>query len=146
MSTKGTSLAKTTKEKIALKKRKYSKSDLIKLSIEYLDKILNSDKDPKPLPSLTGLALHLNISKNTLNKYIDIHDEFSQYVDYILTYQEENLIQRASSDSINTGFVQFMLKSQYGYSDKPQSLTQNNYLNIQPEVVKEALKLMDKND
>jgi hypothetical protein len=42
----------------------------------------------------------------------------------------------------------FLLKSMHGYNDKTPlyEATQNNYMNISPEVMADALKLMRENE
>lgn len=138
MSTKGKSLSLQTKNKIALNKRKYTEKALTNKTLEYLDQVKTTDK----LPTLSGLALYLNITSATLNNYRTMYEEFALLTDYVLTFQEEELIQRSLTDSQVANFSKFLLKSKHKYQENAQSLTQNNYLNIAPEVLKEALQLM----
>jgi hypothetical protein len=142
MSTSGKNLTSETKTRISLAKKKFNQKDLIKATIDYLSQFDNDNNSDK-LPTLSGLCLHLKITKNTLKNYTLSYSEFSDFIDLLLTFQEEKLIQRASSNKINVGFAQFLLKAKHNYIDNPQNLTQNNYTNISPEVLTEALKLMN---
>jgi hypothetical protein len=143
MSSAGNKLTQATKNKISLAKRKYSEPDLIKATTEYLSQFSDPQKPTKNLPTLSGLCMHLNITPATLNSYTTTFENFAQTIDLLLNYQEENLIQRASNDQINVGFAQFLLKAKHRYIDSPQNLTQNNYTNISPGVLAEALKMMN---
>lgn len=141
MSTSGTKLTQQTKNKISLVKRKFSEPALIKETQHYFESL---KKDQ--LPTLSGLAIYLKITPATLKNYALTYSNFNELLEVLINAQEENLIQKALNNKINVGFAQFLLKAKHNYIDSPQNLTQNNYTNISPEVLKEALSLMSKKE
>jgi hypothetical protein len=65
---------------------------------------------------------------------------------FIAMMQEEYCITRGITQQANPIFSMFLLKSKHNYKDSPQALTQNNYMNISPDVLKDALSLMQSKD
>jgi UDP-N-acetylenolpyruvoylglucosamine reductase len=135
MSTKGKTLSQTAKTNISLAKSSHTAKSLSEVAMQYLNTLEN---DPKRLPTLSGYALAAGIGSRALQNYRMKFEEVDHICEYIETLQEEHALTTISPLS------QFLLKSKHGYRDQPQQLTQNNYSNISPEVLVEALKLMQK--
>lgn len=143
MSTKGKTQTKETREKIALSQTKLKGEALkqaINKGIEYIEQL---KQDEKQLPTLQGLALSMGINYTYLLELYATKPELTEIINHIKLLQEQFLLTRGVSSKSNPVFSIFLLKAKHNYQDKPQQLTQNNYLNISPDVLKDALKLMD---
>lgn len=141
MSTKGTSLSPITREKIALSKTKHTKSHLINKGIEYINTFLDENEPKSAPPSIVGYCLHAGISRSRLYELQATIPELSDTIEYIEMLQEAYALNQGFNGK-SPIFAMFLLKSKQNYHDSPQALTQNNYLNISPELLSDALQLM----
>lgn len=139
MSTKGTQLSTATRQNISLAKRKVKISDLIESANSYLASL--QDK-PDAVPSIASFCLHARISRPYLYELAQTKPEVSDIVDYIGLLQEQFALNKGFNSKAQN-FAQFLLKAGHKYSDNQANLTQNNYMNISPDVLKDALKLMN---
>jgi len=140
MSTKGATLTPTTRQNISLSKTKYNKADLIKSGYIYLDRL---QADPKQLPTISGLCLECGISREQLDHARINHPEVNALVNHIGQLQEEYALTRGMTNKANPVFAMFLLKSKHGFIDQPQQLNQTNNFNISPELLKDAIELMN---
>lgn len=142
MSTKGTQLQPTTREKIALSKQKYTKVYLIKSGERYINSILNPPEGQIVIPSIVGFCLDAGISRSRLYELVAQWSEVADIVEYIEMLQEHFAIGEGFKGKASI-FSMFLLKSKHNYHDQPQQLTQNNYMNISPDLLADALKIMN---
>lgn len=132
----------TTREKISLSKTKFTKMYLIDKGAEYIDKILNADPTTRPVPSIVGFCLDAGISRSRLYELSAQWTEVADILEYISMMQEELAIRGGMTNKTNPIFSMFLLKSKHAYLDQPQNLVQNNTFNVSPELLSDALKLM----
>lgn len=107
---------------------------------EYTEKCLSD----KVFPTIEGCASHLGIGTRTLYDWQIEHDEFLQTMDQLRDVQRQLLITNGLTGGYNTRFSMFLLRSLHGVSENEPlvSATQNNYLNISPDLLADALELM----
>lgn len=139
MSTKGKQLSTKTREKISLAKTRITKSALITAGQNYLDRLANN---PKELPTLTGFCLEANISRSHLAELAHKYSEVMDIIEKLEQMQEQYCLTNGITNKANPIFSMFILKSKHNFKDQPQKLEQNNYLNVSPELLADALKLM----
>ena len=144
MSTKGTQLATTTRDRISLSKTKHTKAHLIETGIAYIDKILNPPEGQIVIPSIVGYCLDAGISRSRLYELMPQWAEVADTVEYIQMLQEQFAINEGFKGRASI-FSMFLLKCKHEYKDSPQNLTQNNYMNISPDILADALQIMNKN-
>jgi hypothetical protein len=143
MSTKGTELTTTTREKIALSKTKHTKANLIESGERYINSVLNPPEGKIIIPSIVGFCLDAGISRSRLYELVAQWSEVADIVEYIEMLQEHFAIGEGFKGKASI-FSMFLLKSKHQYHDQPQQLTQNNYMNISPDLLADALAIMNK--
>lgn len=137
----------TTRQKISLSKTKFTKDYLIDRSTEYIESITLADPQAKVIPSIVGLCLHIGISRSRLYELSHTFQEVADILEYVSMLQEKTAIDGGITQRLNPIFSMFLLKSKHGYQDSPQSLTQiNTNLNISPDLLADALKIMGKSE
>lgn len=141
MSTSGLKHSPATIAKISLAKTKLDPKSLDKTLQSYLDELSDN---PELCPSLAGLAKRYGMTTATITNNSHI-PQVAQIIETIQTLQEDYLITNGITGKASPAFAQFLLKSKHHYSDDKPSLTQNNFMNISPEVLSDALKLMETN-
>ncbi len=139
MSTKGKQLSTKTREKISLAKTRITKSALITAGQNYFERLASN---PKELPTLTGFCLEANISRSHLSELAHKYSEVMDIVEKLEQMQEQYCLTNGITNKANPIFSMFILKSKHNFKDQPQKLEQNNYLNVSPELLADALKLM----
>ena len=143
MSTKGLTQTPETRAKISLSKTKYTEAGLTRGAMAYLDSILDkTDGHLVAIPSIVSLCLFVPISRSRLYELLPTMPEVADIVEYVEMLQEQYAIS-AGFTTKNSIFAMFMLKSKHNYHDSPQQLTQNNYMNISPDLLADALKIMN---
>lgn len=121
---------------------KYSPS-MPKNVINYINFCLKSDK----FPTIEGLAIKLGVGTRTLYDWEGEYMDFSQTMEAVRTTQRSLLIQNGLTGKYSTSFAAFLLKALHGFSDgKVVEATQNNYMNVSPELMADALRLMKEKD
>lgn len=144
MSTKGIKQTEKTKLKISLAKTEKTLEQFIEAWERYEKKLQDNDK---LLPTIGGFCLEAGISQQNILDYTTKYSEVHEIINYITELQQEFLLTNGITQKINPIFSMFLLKSKHNFRDQPQQLTQNNYMNIAPEVLADALKLTaEKND
>jgi hypothetical protein len=76
-------------------------------------------KEEKRPPTITGLALHLGTTRETLREYKE-RPEFVDSIKYALSYCESWLEENALMNKSNPTFTSFVLKNNYGWVDKKE--------------------------
>ncbi|MFC1649332.1 terminase small subunit [Patescibacteria group bacterium] len=99
-------------------------------------------------PTIEGLALYLGVGTRTIYTWEKGYSDFLQTTEYLRDNQKHLLITNGLDNKYNTRFASFLLKSIHGYSDTRPELvaTQNNYLNVSPDLLADAMKLIDEKD
>lgn len=122
---------------------KYS-SRLPKCVNTYIKDCLKNDD----FPTIEGLAMNLGVVSKTIYTWEKEHEDFLHTTQALRDTQRDLLIKNSLNGKYSTSFAIFLLKSMHGFSDsKPlYEAVQNNYMNISPEVMADALKLMHEND
>lgn len=103
----------------------------------------NCLKDSK-FPTIEGLAHHLGIGTRTIYDWREQHKDFSQTIETLLDAQKQLLITNGLTGNYNARFAMFLLKANHGMTEKETIVdaTQNNYMNISPDLLADALKIM----
>lgn len=105
----------------------------------YTNKCLEKDE----FPTIEGLAINLGVGTRTIYDWEKLHEDFLQTTERLRDAQRRLLISNGLNNKYNSRFAEFLLKAIHGVSDSKAVLkaTQNNYLNISPELLADALKL-----
>lgn len=74
------------------------------------------------IPTIEGLCLKLDISKDTLYEWIKIHPEFSDDIDKVQKLQAERLIQNGLNGNYNPTIAKVLL-TKHGYREGMDSTT-----------------------
>jgi len=72
-----------------------------------------------PIPMAAGLARVLKVARSSLYVWAEKHEEFSDTLERINTYQEVDLICGGLRGELNPTITKMMLAG-FGYSDKPK--------------------------
>lgn len=82
---------------------------------------LNHDE----LPTMAGLALHLGVSKDTLNEWEKVHSEFSVALKRVMLKQEVKLINDGiyGGKEVNATIVKLLLQNNHGMREKQDVTT-----------------------
>lgn len=107
----------------------------------YTDKCLK-DGD---FPTIEGLALILGVSARSLYGWETTYPDFFQTMETLRDAQKHMLQAGGLTGKYNARMATFLLKASHGLTDAspPIQATQNNYMQISPEVLAEALKMME---
>ena len=99
-------------------------------------------------PTIEGLASSLELGTRTLYDWEKTHADFSQAMDKLRDAQKQLLITNGLTGGYNTRFSMFLLKANHGMTEKEPLVdaTQNNYMNISPDLLADALRLMESQD
>ena len=142
MSTKGKQLTTTTRYKISLSKTKDRTETLEKLR-GYIS-LLNDPKEKTLIPSIVSASLYAGISKKALLAWeltTAENSEVREILDFIRDIEEKYLRENGLLGLTDSKLTGLLLKADHGLIEKPQQLTQNNYLNISPDLLAEAIEL-----
>jgi hypothetical protein len=99
-------------------------------------------------PTIEGLAISLGVGTRTLYDWEGEYPDFSQTLNKLRDIQKQLLITNGITGAYNTRFSIFLLKASHGMTEKEPLITstQNNNMNISPDLLAEALKLMQGED
>lgn len=80
------------------------------------------------LPSVEGLALHINVNRDTLYEWGNTYSEFSDTIKKIATKQKKQLMDDGmyGGKEVNAAMAIFLLKVNHGMNEVPTTLIQNN--------------------
>ena len=114
-------------------------------TIHYVQDYISRCYEGNKLPTVEGLAIDLGVGTRTLYDWQDAHIDFSQTMDTLRDTQKYLLIKNGLNSTYSSQFSMFLLKAIHGLSDKKPEYqaSQNNYMNVSPDVVAEALKIME---
>jgi hypothetical protein len=107
--------------------------EVITKSLQYLKECIDSfggDIKTVNLPSIEGLAIYLDINRDTIYKWEQDPDkkEFSDIVETIRAEQAKRLVNNGLSGNYNPTIAKLLLHK-HGYSDK-QEVEQSGTLNV----------------
>lgn len=143
MSSKGTTKSIATRQKISKTMTKYTKVYLRSKAREYIDHL---NEHPEELPTLSGFCMFSGLHKGNLTEKRIEDPELNELLSQIETAQEHYCLVNGITNAVSPGFAQFILKTKHDYKDQPTHLTQNNTMNISPDLLADALKLMSSKD
>lgn len=116
---------------------KHKPADLIIIANSYLETIT---KNPAKLPSITEYRQLADIGADKLLDLRATNTELNEILNKVEDAQELYLLARGDQTK-NPTFQIFLLKTKHKYNDANPNLTQNNYLNVSPDILSAALKL-----
>lgn len=93
---------------------------------DYISRCQDSLKDNRltvNLPSIEGLAFHLEVSRSTVYLWQKEHPEFSDILEVLLQKQAQALLNNGLSGSYNSTIAKLIL-TKHGYTDR-QEIDQN---------------------
>lgn len=100
--------------------------DLIYPKIE--EYISSCGRENTSLPTVEGLAIHLDVATSTLFLWAEQHPEFSEAIKRILEKQKQQLMDDGmyGGKEVNSTMAIFLLKVNHGMKEDPQILQQFN--------------------
>jgi hypothetical protein len=123
---------------------KYSITGTPNRAKKYTQKAL----DDGNFPTIEGLSLELGVSSRTLYGWQDQYPEFFQTMETLRDAQKHMLTSGGLTGKYNARMAVFLLKASHGLTDTapPINATQINNMNISPEVLADALKLLEERE
>lgn len=99
-------------------------------------------------PTIEHLASELGLGTRTLYAWEKEYPDFQQTMDMLRDAQRHLLISGGLTNKYNSRFASFLLKANHGMQDRqpPINATQNNYMNISPELMADAIRLTREKD
>lgn len=96
-------------------------------------------------PTIEGFSAHLGVGTRTLYDWQAEYPDFSQTMDELRDTQKHLLISKGLTGGYNTRFAMFLLKANHGMTEKDPliSATQNSFMGISPDLLADALELME---
>lgn len=79
------------------------------------------------LPQIAGLALRLDVSRDTLYEWAKVHPEFSDILSKVMTSQEWTLINKSLEGEYNSSITKLLL-TKHGYRDSQDVTTDGKAL------------------
>jgi hypothetical protein len=94
-------------------------------------------------PTIEQLAVVLGVSVRTLYGWEAEHEEFLQTMEALRDSQRHLLLTNGLTGKYNSRFAIFLLKASHKMRENEPVVENNtNYMNINPDVLADALKLM----
>jgi len=87
--------------------------------IAFSNDVEKGDKVTVRLPTIEGLALHLEISRSTLYLWQKEHEEFSDIIETLLQKQAQTLVNNGLQGTYNPTIAKVLL-TKHGYTDKQE--------------------------
>lgn len=91
--------------------------------------IKSCSKEQTELPTIEGLALHLNITKETLYQWTKKYEDLSDAIKRILMKQKTQLMNDGmyGGKEVNATMAIFLLKVNHGLNELPNTAIQINF-------------------
>lgn len=114
---------------------------LIEHARDYTKKCIESDK----LPTIEGFATEIDVGVRTVYDWELVHKDFSHTMDRLRDAQRQLLVTNGLQGKYNSRFAMFLLKASHGMTEKEPLVeaTQNSFMNISPELLADALKILE---
>ncbi len=125
---------------------KYKGEETLKKCEEYLDfgyfqtaykEVVTKDgiqqisyERPNSIPSVVGLALHLEIRRETVYDWAKKFEEFSNILDKLQKKQEDFLFYHGLTKGYDSGFAKFIAQNVTNLRDKIETVNTNSNINI----------------
>lgn len=110
-----------------------------KYTPELLEECRKYLKDYEVLPSIAGLAIHLDVARETLQAWAkdDDKEEFSHIYAKLMAMQERDLIKNGLMGVFNASITKMIL-TKHGYSDKVDATSSDGTMTpaSQPVVIR----------
>lgn len=74
--------------------------------------------DNNKLPSIAGLSLFLNCSRQTIYKWKGENEDFAEAVEFLMAVQEQTLLDKGLTGEWNTSISRLVLGTNHNYNDK----------------------------
>ncbi len=105
-------------------------------------------QEKEEFPTIEHLASHLGLGTRTLYAWEQEYFEFQQTMDILRDAQRHLLISGGLTNKYIARFASFLIKANHGMSDAKHLVhaTQNNNFNVSPELIADALKIMEERD
>ncbi len=118
---------------------KYDSTRLNTRAKEYIKQA----KKKGDFPTIEQLAVVLGVGVRTLYGWEVEHAEFQQTMDTLREAQRHMLLTNGLSGKYNSRFAIFLLKASHKMRENEPVVENNtNYMNISPDVLADAIKLM----
>lgn len=107
-------------------------------------KYINSCKKKHEIPTFEQLSGILKVGTRTLSDWEQEYPEFLLTMDILRGVQKDMLIRNGLNGKFNSRFAMFLLKANHKLHENEPLVTNTseNYLNIQPEVLADAIRIM----
>ena len=100
--------------------------------VKYNEYISSCGREQTKLPTIEGLALYLNVNRDTIYEWKKVNKEFSDTIDRLQMLQKDQLINDGicGGRDVNSQIVSLLLKANHGIREnEPSTLIQ---VNIKP--------------
>ena len=86
------------------------------------------------MPTIAGLACYIGVSRETIYKWSKDNVNFSDILDSIMAFQENQLVNRGLDGTFNSTITKLML-TKHGYSDKVEQDIKADIAGLAPIVI-----------
>lgn len=118
---------------------KYNASRVSRDVIKYI----NQAKKNGDFPTIEKLAMVLGVGVRTLYDWETEYIDFSHALDTLRDLQRHMLLTNGLSGKYNSRFAIFLLKASHKMRENEPVVENNtNYMNISPDILADAIKLM----
>ena len=87
----------------------------------YIEGFSNGQSNNEVIPTIAGLALRLNITRQTLYNWAKEDEEIALLLEALKNAQELYLVNMGLKGEINAGIAKLMLMNNHSYSDRMKS-------------------------
>lgn len=82
------------------------------------------------LPTVVGLALFLDVNKDTVYEWAKEYPEFSDTLSKVVSLQEQRLLENGMSGDYNSTIAKLILSSNHGYREKSDITSDGKALSL----------------
>lgn len=117
-----------------------------KYSPRLMGKVISYIKQAKKMgdfPTIEQLAMFLGVGVRTIYDWEKEHNDFSHALDALRDLQRHMLLTNGLNGKYNSRFAIFLLKAAHKMRENEPVVENNtNYMNISPDILADAIKLM----
>ena len=103
----------------------YTKEVVVKDQIQ----VINAQR-PNSIPSIAGLATHLEVNRDTVYEWAKHHKEFSDILDDLQRKQEDFLLFHGLTKGYDSSFAKFITQNVTRFRDKLETNNTNKEIGI----------------
>lgn len=96
--------------------------------IEEVDVYIKKDLANDDLPTVYGLALHLNVNRDTLFEWAKVYPQFSDSLKKLNDIQANSLINKGLRSEYNATIAKLMLSANHGMKERVDTTTNDKDL------------------